>query len=267
MKSKIGLSDFLKHLPEPLQEGVAGALKNTECQPELHRHVETNSLTPTKGEKTFVGYASTRTIDRDQEIVMPNGMDILQFQKAPVLLWGHRWGEPPIGKDEVVENDHFGLKTRSKLADTALANELWMLVKDDMLKTSSIGFVPVEFMRPGDKGWGGLMDELSRWPEFDKKAELRAVVTKAILLEHSLVSVPANIDALVTSIAQKGLSLPLLSKELKMEVPPPPPAPAAVPKAVFHHCLIKTPEQLHLELELEIAAMVARELKFQRGQL
>jgi len=186
MKSSVKLAEFLPHLPEPLQEGIAGALKTAECQPELHRHVEANSLTP-KGPKTFVGYASTRTIDRDQEIVMPNGMDILQFQKAPVLLWGHRWSEPPIGKDEAIENDHFGLKTRSKISDTQLAGELWTLVKDDMLKTSSIGFIPLEFLRSGDKGWGGLMDEMAKWPEFDKDAELRAVITRSILLEHSLV--------------------------------------------------------------------------------
>ena len=264
MKSVVKLAGLLPYLNEQMQEGIAGVLKNTECPPELHRHVEVNSLTP-KGEKTFVGYASTRTIDRDLEIVMPNGLDISQFQKAPVLLWGHRWGEPPVGKDEAIENDHFGLKTRSKMGDTELANELWLLVKDDMLKTSSIGFIPTEFMRPGDKGWGGLMDELSRWPEFDKSAELHAVITKSILLEHSLVSVPANIDALVTSISEKGLSLPLLSKELKILSTPPPPA-TPEPVKVYHR-LVKTREQLALELSLEVANAVARELKFRKGRL
>jgi phage head maturation protease len=263
VKSTVKLQGLLPYLPEPLQEEIAKSLKTTECAPELHRHVETNALVP-KGEKTFVGYASTRSIDRDLEIVMPSGMDISQFQKAPVLLWGHRWGEPPIGKDERIENDHYGLKTLSHLGDTELANEIWSLVKGDMLKTSSIGFIPTEWKTPADKGWGGLMDELGRWPEFDKNAELHAVITKSILLEHSLVSVPANIDALVTSISEKGLKLPLLSKELKIlgVLTPPPPEPVKT-----YHRLVKTREQLELELSLEVAAAVARELKFRKGQL
>jgi hypothetical protein len=47
-------------------------------------------------------------------------------------------------------------------------------------------------------------------------------------------------------------------------VPPTPPPPEPVKT---YHRLVKTREQLELELSLEVAAAVARELKFRKGQL
>lgn len=269
MKSNVKLAEFLPHLPAQLQEGLDALMKTGECPSELHRRVSFETLAA-KGEHTFVGYASTRTLDRDLEVVMPGGMDLSQFRKAPVLLWGHKWSEPPIGKDHTIENDGFGLKTKSEMATTALAEDLWTLVKAEMLKTSSIGFIPLEVKSPGDKDWGSLMDSMKGWPEWDKDAEIRAVITKSILLEHSLVSVPANVDALVTSISAKGLHLDTFLKEVgknigkinDIVVPPP-----EVPQVKLYHKLVKTPEQIRLELELEVQAAVTREMKILMGRI
>lgn len=262
MKSKVQLQEFLPHLSEQVQEEIAGALKSTEVKPELHRAVSVAELAP-KDERTFVGYASTRGVDRDEEVILPGGMSLDQFRKAPVLLWGHAWSSPPIGKDVLIESDGYGLKTRSLMAETAFANELWILVKGGFQKTSSIGFIPLEWVGHSDKDYGTLMDTARKWPEWNLKDEPKSFITKAILLEHSLVAVPAQIDALITSIKQ--FNLPLLSKELKMAAVPPTPATPEAPKV--YHRLVKTREQLELELSLEVAAAVARELKFRKGQL
>jgi len=276
MKSNVKLAEFIPHLPAQLQEGLDALMKSGECEAELHRTISLEALAA-KGDHCFIGYASTRTLDRDLEIVMPGGMDLSQFRKSPVLLWGHKWSEPPIGKDETIENDNYGLKTKSQMASTPLAEDLWTLVKAEMLKTSSIGFIPLEMKHPGDKEWGALMDKLNAWPEFDKNAEMHGVITRSILLEHSLVSVPANVDALVTSISAKGLSCPTILKELGKAIgsfhgkindivlPPPPEVPPATVK--LYHKLVKTPEQIRLELELEVQTMVAREMKILMGRI
>jgi HK97 family phage prohead protease len=267
MKSKIKLADFLPHLPERLREGLDNALKDAEGVPELHRAVAVADLAPVNDEKTFIGYASTRTVDRDGEVVLPAGMDISQFQKAPVLLWGHRWSEPPIGKDTAIENDGYGLKTRSLLADTGLANDLWQLVKQKMLKTSSIGFIPLQYVAPEHKDYGSLMDAARKWPEWNAKDEPSAFVTKAILLEHSLVSVPANIDALVLGVKQFNLAE--LEKRLHTEVPeqlPPAVLPPAIPKT-FEPRLIKTAEQLQIEMQAEVYRSVVEEIQRRLGRV
>jgi len=271
MKSKVTLSDFLPHLPGEMRDGLDEALKQAECPAELHRSVATASL-DADGERIFTGYASTRSIDRDGEVVMPNGMDLTQFRKAPVLLWGHKWSEPPVGKDHLVESDGYGIKTVSELADTALALDLWKLVQGKMLNTSSIGYIPLEYQMSGMKGWGGLMDELKKWPEWDGKSEPLAFVTKAILLEHSLVSVPANIDALITSI--KELNLVVLGKEFAARERTVVPGGATVvtkaatpePKT-FEPRLVKSAAQVSAELQIECARIVAEEIERRMGRV
>jgi len=276
MKSRIQFSDFLPHLPAQLRDGIDTALKDAECPTELHRAVAVSELAES-GERTFVGYASTRTVDRDGEVVLPQGMDLSQFRKAPVLLWGHKWSEPPVGRDTHVENDGFGLKTRSELADTALALDLWKLVKAKMLKTSSIGYVPLAYVTPQSKGWGDMMDTMRGWPEWDRKSEPQAVVTKALMLEHSLVSVPANIDALVLSVKELGLSE--LAKSLRPERSANPggmvhdifAADRVEPKnfvpITFPPRLVKTAEQVRLEWEAEMARLVAEEISRRMGRV
>jgi HK97 family phage prohead protease len=274
MKSKIKLSDFTPHLPAQLQEGLDVALKDTETVPELHRAVAFTELAPVADEKTFIGYASTRNVDRDNEVILPGGLDLSQFRKAPVVLWGHAWSMPPVGRDTAVESDGYGLKTRSLMADTALANDLWQLVKGGFLKTSSIGFIPLAYTLPEHKDYGQLMDTARKWPEWDRKAEPSAFVTKAILLEHSLVAVPSCVDALITSV--KEFKLEALAKLLSTEPKPwPTVLPPAVSTAVDTHAvpktfeprLIKTAEQLQIELQAEVYRSVVAEIQRRMGRV
>lgn len=275
MKSKIKLADFLPHLPERLREGLDNALKDAEGVPELHRTVAVASLDEVD-ERTFSGYASARTVDRDNEVVLPAGMNLEQFQKAPVLLWGHAWGQPPIGKDISIVNDGYGLRTRSLMAETALANDLWTLVKGGFLRTSSVGFISLEIATPNSKDYGSLMDAARKWPEWNSKAAPDAFVTKAILLEHSLVSCPANIDALVLGIKQFNLTE--LGKRLHTEVPeqlPPTVLPPAVSMHIDTHAapktfeprLVKTAEQLQIEMQAEVYRSVVAEIQRRMGRV
>jgi len=275
MKSRIPLSDFLPHLPAQLQDGIDAAMKDAACPGELHRAVAVSELAE-GGERTFVGYASTRSVDRDGEVLLPQGIELSQFRKAPVLLWGHKWSEPPVGRDTHIENDGFGIKTRSELADTALANDLWKLIKAKMLKTSSIGYIPLAYVTPQSKDWGGMMDTMKGWPEWDMKSEPQAVVTRAVLLEHSLVSVPANIDALIVSVKELGLSE--LAKTLKPErsacsggmihdIFVAPVAPKAFVPITFPPRLVKTAEQVRLEWEAEMARLIADEISRRMGRV
>jgi HK97 family phage prohead protease len=285
MKSRVALAEFLPHLPAQMQEGIDAALKQTEVQPELHRAVAVASLDEVE-ERTFSGYASARTVDRDNEVILPDGVDLDSFRKAPVLLWGHSWGQPPIGKDAAIASDGYGLRTRSLMAETALANDLWMLVKGGFLKTSSIGFIPLEYVQAGHKNYGGLMDAARKWPEWNSKAEPNVFITKALLLEHSLVSVPACAEALITAVKQ--LNLVELGKRLHAEEAPPkmhqknpggeihdiditqyrtaPVIPAAPPVKIYHR-LVKTPEQVQVELDAEVRRLVNEELSRRMGRV
>ena len=51
-----------------------------------------------EGERCDVSVISTPTLDRDREIVVAGGIDLMQFRSNPVVTFAHRYDELPVGK-------------------------------------------------------------------------------------------------------------------------------------------------------------------------
>lgn len=157
-------------------------------------------------EKEVLQYVSTRDVDRDMEILNPAGCVLTEFKKAPQVLWGHDYSIPPIGSDRLIEKDSRGVRAITRYADTPLANDLWSLRRDGHLNTSSVGFIPLKYVRNGGDGWKTLTTKLAGDWGVDvstfEKAD--AILDKWLLLEHSDVSVPANINARTIAVG-KGM--------------------------------------------------------------
>lgn len=208
MKMKLKLKNILPVLPRVVQEGISDIVDNPD-EAILDRKTATVKQTDLKeGERAITQYVSTRDMDRDNEILMPKGCILSQFKKAPQVLWGHNYNEPPIGKDEWIEVDERGIKCKTIYAETVRGEELWTLRKGGFLKTSSVGFIPLETVRKGQDGFDKLATKLEgEWPEFKKtKDKVHNIIKKWLLLEHSDVSVPANINALTLAVA-KGMTI------------------------------------------------------------
>ena len=225
MKRKIKLNDqFLGSLPSEMQDGIEEALKDSEIDEHiLKRNPTSEKFTLSEDdERCAINYASTRKVDRDKEVVVPDGVILSQFRKSPILLWGHQWSETPIGSDKEIASDGFGLLAKSQFATTPKADEIFTLVKERHLRTSSIGFVPMAYVSNGSEKFGPLVDKLSKlWPDFTRQVadNVRGIIPKSLLLEHSLVGVPANIDALVLAVSSKSLELTADTlKELGVDV-------------------------------------------------
>lgn len=128
------------------------------------------------------GVFSSENEDEMGDVVVQNGIDLTQFKKNPVVLWNHNT-DHPIGTVSDIAVTGGKLQGTVKLAITAShhALEKYNLAKADVIRSFSIGFVPIE-QEPIDpkKPWGGQK------------------YLKSQLLELSLVSVPANNDAVIT---------------------------------------------------------------------
>ena len=132
--------------------------------------------------------ASTAVKDRIGDIMIPRGCDVSLYQKNPIVLANH---DPnlPIGTAEISVGDDAieALITFAPAGASAKADEYCALAKAGVLNTVSVGFQPVE--AEPIKGAGELYKAWS-------------------LLELSLVSVPANPEAVVTArsleMAEKG---------------------------------------------------------------
>lgn len=122
----------------------------------------------------FTAIASTASEDRHGEIVEVEGWDLKGYKANPVILFGHKHDEPPIGKATRVWVDKTGkkpvLKFKAFITDaTERAREIKQLMAEGIMKTFSVSF-------------RALDAEGNRF-------------TKQELLEISAVNVPANAEA------------------------------------------------------------------------
>jgi len=144
-------------------------------------------------ERAIVARVSTPDRDRDGEIVEPKGIDVSHYNSNPILLWAHRYDQPPIGRAMWTRSDDKGLLAKFQFANTQFADEIYSLYRDGFLKTFSIGFIPLDF------------DSIEK------------VHKKISLLEVSAVPVPSNPNAKVEAM-QKGLiTCEQLKKDMGIE--------------------------------------------------
>jgi len=131
---------------------------------------------------TFTGWATRPVVDLENEIVNPKGVkNLQQYLRNPVITWMHKL-DTPIGKVLNAEVRDDGILITGQLSMTEKAREIAMLLRDGVVRALSIGFLP-------RKGYvtkeGYYVHDEWDW------------------LETALVSVPANPEALITTV--KGI--------------------------------------------------------------
>ena len=130
----------------------------------------------------FQVIASTADVDRDGEVIDPQGWDLDNYMKNPIILWAHNYTDLPIGVAEKIEKSETGLIIKGKFASKEAnpkAEQVRRLYEEGIQKAVSVGFIPRE--RDGNN------DRL---------------ITKAELLELSFVPVPANPNALALAVSK-----------------------------------------------------------------
>lgn len=138
------------------------------------------------------GIASTENPDRMGEVIKQDGWDLEMFKKNPVLMASHRYSDFPIGRVTDITVDGKKLTFKAIFSqETQAAKEAYALVKEGILKAFSVGFIPREY-----------------------DTDNQNTITKAELLEISLVSVPANPFAIVTA---KSMEHNQLAQEMVKE--------------------------------------------------
>lgn len=149
-------------------------------------------------ERTIEVIISTGSVDRDGDRVNPKGWDFSEFSTNPVVLWMHDMNIAPPAKclDAWYDEEAGVPKAKIKFAKTPFAEELLYLYKNGFLNAVSATFSSIEY---DGNNHGGK----------DFHAQK--------LIELSLVTVPANKEALVTqrSFAPSKKAFPLFYKHCK----------------------------------------------------
>lgn len=153
-------------------------------------------------DRAVVAKITTTDIDRSGDVVLPQGAELSDFHKNPVVFFNHDAGKLPIGvaatplerrRDGIVAKMHFATRPPSHPESMEWAPDtLLHLVKIGVLRAFSIGFRVLNARRPTSK---------------DVKAfgsGARQVIDRWKLLEFSLVGIPDNQDALAMAVS-KGI--------------------------------------------------------------
>lgn len=171
------------------------------------------------GERAVIKYVNTATVDRDGEIVMPDGADLKEFRKNPVVLFAHDYGSLPIGRDQWIKVDGWGIKAKTIYASAQanpFAEQVYQLNREKILKTSSVGFIPLEVFERGTDDYEKSIKKIKTnygIPESESRKASR-IYAKWILLEHSDCPVPTNPDAYNLAIS-KGMDI---SEQMKEQI-------------------------------------------------
>jgi len=132
-----------------------------------------------EGEVEFT--VSTNALDSHGERIDVNGIDLSDFKKNPVVLWGHDGFNLPIAKATKIWKEGNKLMSRAKFyLKDEFARKVYDYIVDGYLNAVSIG---------------GMVEE---WGEDGM------TISKMKMKEYSVVSVPANQEALVASKSLDG---------------------------------------------------------------
>lgn len=132
-----------------------------------------------EGEVEFT--VSTNALDSHGERIDVDGIDLSDFKKNPVVLWGHDGFNLPIAKATKIWKEGNKLMSRAKFyLKDEFARKVYDYIVDGYLNAVSIG---------------GMVEE---WGEDGM------TISRMKMKEYSVVSVPANQEALVASKSLDG---------------------------------------------------------------
>jgi len=143
---------------------------------------------------------STDSPDRDGDTIAVDGWRLDNYKRNPVVLWAHDSWSLPVAKAVEVAAfngalravDQFATKDQYPFADT-----VFELIKGGYLNATSVGFLPMKFSFNEERAEPGA------WflpIDFEEQE----------LLEHSVVPVPANPEALIDAKAKGIDTYPVL---------------------------------------------------------
>lgn len=126
-------------------------------------NLELKSAESDKRVLTFVG--TNNNLDRDKEIIDINGWDFNNYLKNPVVLFGHDFRQPPVGRTTRISKEGGNLVFDIEFPDEGKyphADIIYNLAKDKFLNAASVGFKPTKHEDIQDTEKGGSIRKFTQ---------------------------------------------------------------------------------------------------------
>lgn len=125
-------------------------------------------------------------VDRDGERVLPMGGNYNNFKKNPIMFYNHSRWDSPIGKWSDIEVKEDSVEMRGWISDTTnISKNVLGLIKDDVIRTASIGFKPLVWSE----------DEKDKLP-----GQKGVTIKEYEILEVSVCDIPANPESVMKTM-------------------------------------------------------------------
>jgi HK97 family phage prohead protease len=151
---------------------------------------------------------SDYSLDRHEERIDQAGWELENFKKNPVLLWDHTNWYLPVGRVDNVRIEENELKGNMVFTPKSIPQS----------GMGPQGYVVGELIRTGFL-FAGSVGMLVKRVEFQDDTE-EVILRKQELLEFSIVTVPANPNALVQNSFKQNYSLPMMRDALEQGILP-----------------------------------------------
>jgi len=146
-----------------------------------------STVVSTDEDRSLLFVISTNAVDRSLDTIDQSGWELTDYLLNPVVLWVHNLESVPVGRVTKIGIEDKKLKAVVQFAPSdnpavgSLAEGLYQHYKTGFLSATSVGFNIIE-SSVSDR-WNGAEPGLN--------------ITKQTLVELSLVTVPANPQALI----------------------------------------------------------------------
>ena len=152
------------------------------------------------GSRDFTARITVEQMDRDREVLLPQGMDPTDFKKTGAIFWNHDYDRPIGHGDNLTKgDDHWSsdghiMKRPDDWAGGEFFPDLaWEFVSQVPNAGISVGFMEIEGRAPSKKD-KELYGSMVSW-----------TVTKWKLLEWSVAPLQACVDAIVLGVKGKRI--------------------------------------------------------------
>jgi len=157
-----------------------------------------SDIKPVEGERAVMARISTSAVDRDGDVLVPQGCNFKNYNLNPVVFWNHDASEYPIGKCVAFQKGDEYIDAKVVFAarpDNHPEGEEWepdtifSLYQQKVLNAFSVGLIPIETRPPTKR-------------DLEKYGECKRVVSKWELYEFSAVPLPANQEAVALAVSK-----------------------------------------------------------------
>jgi len=130
-----------KRPPAPVRAPFLGDLITKAVLPALAKTYEANITTT--GDNIITATCSTANVDAVGDSITVAGWQTSDYMENPVVLFGHDYRQPPIGRALAVWKTPTALRARIEFAPasvSAFAHQIYQLVKSKFINSVSVGF-------------------------------------------------------------------------------------------------------------------------------